>query len=65
MNVAQLRGGSLLPFSFQVGHLPGNPVRQVDKPSQRREREPVLVTVEQVERCGRGFWHATTAARRS
>ena len=46
-------------------NLPGNPVRQVDKPSQRREREPVLVTVEQVERCGRGFWHATTAARRS
>jgi integrase len=30
-------------------NLPGNPVRQVDKPSQRREREPVLVTVEQVE----------------
>src|SRR3954464_8935810 len=30
-------------------NLPGNPVKQVDKPSQRREREPVLVTVEQVE----------------
>jgi integrase len=29
--------------------LPGNPVKQIDKPSQRREREPVLVTVEQVE----------------
>jgi integrase len=30
-------------------NLPGNPVKQIDKPSQRREREPVLVTVEQVE----------------
>ena len=30
-------------------NLPGNPVKQVDKPSQRREREPVLVTVDQVE----------------
>jgi integrase len=30
-------------------NLPGNPVKQIDKPSQRRERDPVLVTVEQVE----------------
>jgi integrase len=30
-------------------NLSGNPVKQVDKPSQRREREPVLITVEQVE----------------
>jgi len=30
-------------------NLPSNPVKQVDKPSQRREREPVLVTVDQVE----------------
>ena len=30
-------------------NLAGNPVKQIDKPSQRREREPVLVTVEQVE----------------
>ena len=27
----------------------GNPVKQIDKPSQRREREPVLITVGQVE----------------
>jgi integrase len=30
-------------------NLPGNPVKQIDKPSQRRDRDPVLVTVEQVE----------------
>ena len=30
-------------------NLSGNPVKQVDKPSQRREREPVLITVDQVE----------------
>jgi integrase len=30
-------------------NLPGNPVKAIDKPSQRREREPVLVTVAQVE----------------
>jgi integrase len=30
-------------------NLSGNPVKQIDKPSQRREREPVLITVEQVE----------------
>jgi integrase len=30
-------------------NLPGNPVKQIDKPSQRRERDPVLITVEQVE----------------
>jgi integrase len=30
-------------------NLPGNPVKQIDKPSQRRERDPVLVSVEQVE----------------
>ena len=30
-------------------NLPGNPVKQIDKPSQRRERDPLLVTVEQVE----------------
>jgi integrase len=30
-------------------NLAGNPVKQIDKPSQRREREPILVTVEQVE----------------
>ena len=30
-------------------NLPSNPVKQVDKPSQRREREPLLVGVEQVE----------------
>lgn len=30
-------------------NLSGNPVKQIDKPSQRREREPILVTVEQVE----------------
>jgi integrase len=30
-------------------NLAGNPVKQIDKPSQRRDREPVLVTVEQVE----------------
>ena len=29
-------------------NLSGNPVKQVDKPSQRREREPILITVEQV-----------------
>jgi integrase len=29
--------------------LPGNPVKQIDKPSQQCERAPVLVTVEQVE----------------
>jgi len=31
-------------------NLPSNPVKQIDKPSQRREREPILVRVEQVER---------------
>lgn len=31
-------------------NLPSNAVQQVDKPSQRRERDPILVTVEQVER---------------
>jgi integrase len=30
-------------------NLPGNPVKAIDKPSQRCEREPVLVTVAQVE----------------
>jgi integrase len=30
-------------------NLPGNPVKAIDKPSQRRDREPVLVTVAQVE----------------
>jgi integrase len=30
-------------------NLSGNPVKQIDKPSQRREREPILITVEQVE----------------
>ena len=30
-------------------NLPSNPVKQIDKPSQRREREPLLVGVEQVE----------------
>jgi integrase len=30
-------------------NLPGNPVKQIDKPSQRRERDPLLVSVEQVE----------------
>jgi hypothetical protein len=30
-------------------NLPSNPVKQIDKPSQRREREPLLVSVEQVE----------------
>src|SRR4051812_31050186 len=30
-------------------NLPSNPVKQVDKPSQRREREPILVTVDHVE----------------
>ena len=30
-------------------NLSGNPVKQIDKPSQRREREPMLITVEQVE----------------
>ena len=30
-------------------NLPGNPVKQIDKPSQRRERDAVLITVEQVE----------------
>jgi integrase len=30
-------------------NLSGNPVRAIDKPSQRRDREPVLVTVDQVE----------------
>jgi len=31
-------------------NLPSNPVKEIDKPSQRRDREPILVTVEQVER---------------
>jgi len=31
-------------------NLPSNPVKQIDKPSQRRDREPILVSVEQVER---------------
>jgi integrase len=31
-------------------NLPSNPVQLVDKPSQRRERDPILVTVAQVER---------------
>src|SRR3954464_7685156 len=44
-------------------NLPGNPVKQVDKPSQRREREPVLVTVEQVEAM-RG-WCLNRGDRRS
>lgn len=30
-------------------NLPSNAVQQIDKPSQRRDREPILVTVEQVE----------------
>jgi len=30
-------------------NLTGNPVKQIDKPSQRRDREPVLISVEQVE----------------
>ncbi len=30
-------------------NLPSNPVKQIDKPSQRREREPILVSVAQVE----------------
>jgi integrase len=30
-------------------NLPGNPVKQIDKPSQRRDRDPVLITVAQVE----------------
>jgi integrase len=30
-------------------NLPSNAVQQVDKPSQRRDRDPILVTVEQVE----------------
>ena len=30
-------------------NLPSNPVKQIDKPSQRREREPILISVEQVE----------------
>ena len=30
-------------------NLPSNPVKQIDMPSERREREPVLVGVEQVE----------------
>jgi integrase len=30
-------------------NLSGNPVKQIDKPSQRRDREPVLISVEQVE----------------
>jgi integrase len=30
-------------------NLPANPVREIDKPSQRRERDPVLITVGQVE----------------
>ena len=30
-------------------NLPANPVREIDKPSQRRERDPVLITVQQVE----------------
>ena len=31
-------------------NLPSNPVKQIDKPSQRRDREPILVSVEKVER---------------
>jgi integrase len=31
-------------------NLPSNPVKQIDKPSQRRDREPILIGVEQVER---------------
>lgn len=30
-------------------NLPSNAVQQVDKPSQRRDRDPILVTIEQVE----------------
>ena len=30
-------------------NLPSNAVQQIDKPSQRRDREPILVSVEQVE----------------
>jgi len=44
-------------------NLPGNPVKQIDKPSQRRERDPVLVTVEQVEAM-RG-WCLNRGDRRS
>jgi integrase len=31
-------------------NLPSNPVMQIDKPSQRRDRDPILVSVEQVEK---------------
>lgn len=44
-------------------NLPGNPVKQIDKPSQRREREPVLVTVEQVNAMRR--WCLERGDRRS
>lgn len=44
-------------------NLPGNPVRQVDKPSQRREREPVLVSVERVEAMR--AWFLARGDRRS
>lgn len=43
--------------------LPGNPVKQIDKPSQRRDRNPVLVTVEQVEAMRLWCLHRTTCAR--
>jgi hypothetical protein len=44
-------------------NLPGNPVKQIDKPSQRRERDPVLITVEQVEARDCGAFAATIYAR--
>ena len=44
-------------------NLSGNPVSQVDKPSQRREREPVLVSVEQVEAMR--AWFLARGDRRS
>jgi hypothetical protein len=43
-------------------NLPGNPVKQIDKPSQRRGRDPVLVTVE-VEAMRR--WGLERGDRRS
>ena len=45
-------------------NLPGNPVKQIDKPSQRREREPGWWASSRSRRCGCGACAATTCARR-
>ena len=35
-------------------NLPSNAVQQVDKPSQRRDREPILVASSRSKRCATG-----------